>query len=193
MKLRAFISVAGVAVCLAAFLSGCISLENDRDTVGRGLKLEAFESPRAPEQAVVPADLVAPSVVAIERDNWQKTEILVPVDGTAHRPTYSRREDATNKSRRQRELYPTATSSLELSAGSEGQQQSEAFYNVARALSDIVFLPFRMLWRAPWRTDVSPEDAYVRYGHPELAPGQRPPLPEDTDPFAQPAPRSVTP
>lgn len=188
MRCKAFIPVV-----LAACLAGCISPENDRDTIGRGLKLEAFEAAKAPEQAVVPADLVAPSVVSIERDNWQATQILVPVDGTAHRPTYARREDATNKSRRQRELFPTASSALALSAGSEGQQQREMLYNQIHALSDIVFLPFRMLWRAPWRVDASPEDAYSRYAHPELPPGQRPPLPDDTDPFAQPSPRSVTP
>jgi hypothetical protein len=90
-------------------------------------------------------------------------------------------------------LYPTATSALELAGGSEGQQQREAAYNVWRAITDVAFLVPRMIWRAPWRTDASPDEAYARYWHPTLPPGQRQPLPEGGDPFAEPAPKSITP
>jgi hypothetical protein len=188
MKGRA---VPSLVVCL--LLTGCVSPENDRDTIGRATKLEAFETPKAAESVVVPPALAAPSVIGIERGNWQKTVILVPVDGTAHKPTYARRITDTNKTRRQRSLYPTATSSLELGGGSEGQQQSEMLYNQLMTLGDLIFWPFRMIWRAPWRTDASPDEGYSRYAHPELPPGQRQPLPEESDPFAHPSPRSVTP
>ncbi len=182
-----------VTILACATLPGCISPENDRMTVGRSLRLEAFETTRPSTDPAVPAALVAPSVVSIERDNWKKTTVLVPVDGVAHNPTYTRRVIETNKNRRQRDLYPTAASALELSAGSEGQQQREALYNIARAGTDVLFIVPRMLWRAPWRTDASPDEAYARYWHPGLAPGQRQPLPDATDPFAEPRPRSVTP
>jgi hypothetical protein len=182
-----------IGVGLATSLAGCISPQNDRITVGRELKLEVFEGPApAPEQAV-PAQVVAPSVVSIDRDNWKATDLFVPVDGTAHNPIYARRVNETNKTRRQRDLYPTPGSSLELAGGSEGQQQREAAYNVFRAITDVAFLVPRMIWRAPWRTDASPDEAYARYWHPELPPGQRQPLPEETDPFAVPTPKSVTP
>lgn len=172
---------------------GCISPANDRDTIGRSLRLEALDPPKAAPAQVIPAGLVSPSVASVERDNWAKTEFIVPVDGTAHNPTYNRRSIATDKTHRQRELYPTAMTALELASGSEGQQQREAFRNVIKGVSDIVFLPFRMLRRAPWRTDASPDAAYARSWHPELAPGERQPMPEDNDPFTLPPARSVTP
>ncbi len=174
-------------------LQGCISPENDRDTIGRSLRLEIFEPARAAPAQVIPAGLVSPSVASVERDNWAKTEIVVPVDGTAHNPTYNRRSIATDKSRRQRELYPTALTALDLAAGSETQQQREAFRNALKGVADIVFLPFRMIKRAPWRTDASPDAAYARSWHPELPPGERQPLPDENDPFTLPPPRSVTP
>jgi hypothetical protein len=184
-------AVMPVVVCVA--MSGCISPENDRDTIGRSTKLENFEAAKPAESVVVPPALAAPSVIGVERENWQKTVVLAPVDGTAHKPTYARRIIGTDKTRRQKNLYPTATSALELGGGSEGQQQSEMLYNQAMALGDLIFWPFRMIWRAPWRTDASPDEAYSRYAHPELPPGQRPPLPDESDPFAHPSPRSVTP
>ena len=174
-------------------MAGCISPENDRITLGNSLRLESFEASRPAEERVVPAGLVAPSVVSIERDNWRTTEILVPVDGTAHNPTYARRVIKANKTRRQRNLYPTSNTALELYGGSEGQQQKEALYNDFRAFTDLLFLLPRMVWRAPWRTDASPDEAFVRYWHPRLPRGERQPLPEETDPFAEPTPRSVTP
>jgi len=183
--------VAGLGLALT--LSGCISPENDRISVGKSLRFESLQAARPSEGGVVPNDLVAPSVVNIERDNWKRTEILVPIDGTAHKPIYARRVNITNKTRRQRDFYPTASSSLDMSGGSEGQQQRESLYNVGMGVLDVLFLVPRAIWRAPWRTDASPDDAYARYWHPGLAPGQRQPLPEDTDPFAEPSPRSVTP
>lgn len=174
-------------------LSGCISPENDRATIGRSLRLEFLEASNPPTGGAVPAGLVSPSVAGVERDNWASTEILVPVDGTAHTPTYNRRATATNKTRRQRDLYPTTMSALELANGSEGQQQRETLYNLIKAASDIPFLPFRMLRRAPWRTDASPDDGYARSWHPELTPGERQPMPDDNDPFTHPPAKSVTP
>ena len=184
---------AALAIVCSFSLAGCISPQNDRITIGRSVRLETFEPPRTDAAPSVPDTLLAPSVVSIDRSNWKRTEVLVPVDGTAHNPTYARRIVETNKTRRQRGLYPTSSSALELTAGSEGAQQREAFYNVVRAASDVVFIVPRMLWRAPWRTDASPDEAYARYWHPGLAPGQRQPLPDATDPFAEPRPRSVTP
>src|SRR5688500_7769300 len=99
-------------------------------TIGRSVRLETFEPARREAEPSVPSSLIAPSVVNVERDNWKRTEVFVPVDGVAHKPTYARRVIETNKTRRQRNLYPTATSALELSAGSEGQQQREALYNI---------------------------------------------------------------
>ncbi|MBX3376618.1 MAG: hypothetical protein KF678_06400 [Phycisphaeraceae bacterium] len=181
------------AVCAAASLAGgCMSPQNDRITAGSSVRLEVFDAaPRGAER--LPASLVAPSVVSIERENWKTTEVLVPVDGTAHKPTYARRVIESGRTRRQRNLYPTATSALELTGGSEGEQQREAAYNVVRAWSDVLFLLPRMIWRAPWRVDASPDEAYARYWHPRIAPGERQPLPDDGDPFAPPRPRSITP
>lgn len=180
---------------VALLSSGCISTENDRDTLGRSAPIEAFTPvpPAMPpgEPALTPPQ--QPSVVSLERSNWAATPFLVPVDGTAHHPTYTTRVVIADETARQRREYPTALSALELTAGSERDQQLEVPANwLATLLDPILFLP-RLIWEHPWSPRWSPDEAYTRYWHPERPAPLVTEEPPATAPATQPAPTPVTP
>jgi hypothetical protein len=179
---------------LAGFLvaaSGCISPQNDRITIGQSTRLEAFETPQ-PRTVTLAERVAAPSVTGIDRSGWQQTTLLVPVDGIYHHPTYGDRVRITDKTARQRGLYPTAVSALELYNGSEGQQQAEAVLNQLVGVGNVIILPFRMvLCQLPWWRRMSPEDAYARYNRPEQP--QPPYAGPPEQPFMQPPPQGITP
>lgn len=153
------------AFCLVA--GGCVVPANDRLAIGDSVRLEAL----TPQPAAAPAgpseQIVTPSLTGISRENWERTEILLPVDGTVHHPIYARRTMWADQAARQRGMNPTAASALELYAGSEEQQEYEALNNQFRAVTDVVLLLPRMLAWRPWGLRESPDEAYQRYWHPE--------------------------
>jgi hypothetical protein len=160
-----------VVVLAAAFLSGCIAEQNDRMTIGRSLQLETFYPPAAAEPpAGVPVLAEQPpSLTGIIRSEWEPTVIFVPVDGTAHHPTYAeylRLADATTRQRRE---YPTPTSALELTEGSEQDQAWEAVGNIGLTLLDLIVLVPRLVVEPAWRVRWSPDVAYARYWYPDAA------------------------
>jgi hypothetical protein len=166
--------------CLLA--GGCVVAANDTMGTGETVRLEAFAPQPKPSPATPAEQVIAPSLTGISRANWEPTQILIPVDGTAHHPIYARRTTWADKTARQRGMNPTATSALELYSGSEQQQEYEALNNQARALSDVVLMLPRMLAWRPWGLRASPDEAYQRYWHPE-----RP------EPAATSGPQSITP
>ncbi|MBL9030741.1 MAG: hypothetical protein JNM80_03425 [Phycisphaerae bacterium] len=173
---------------IALALGGCISPTNDRMTEGRTLRQEAFLPPPAPSDQ--PRN-VEPSVSGLDRGNWPRTTILVPVDGTDHTPIYAKRGLVADKTARQRRHYPTAESALEMAGGSEGQQQTEALWNHWLALTDTLLIGPRMLLDRPWQWRSSPDEAYERLWR--VRPAGAPPEPEALEPFQQPRPSRVTP
>lgn len=186
-----------LAIAVAILAGGCISPQNDRAVIGTDLRLEAL-MPVAPSTATkeVPASSLAlrqPSVISVDRTNWQPMILMVPVDGTAHNPSYVRHVVFASSTARQRRDYPTILSSLELTGGSETDQQFEAVSNWGMGALDILMIIPRMIIQAPTRTRWSPSEAYARYWHPER-PGALPDEePTHEGPFVQPAPTPVTP
>lgn len=179
-------------ICLStAAVSGCVSPDNDRITIGRSLRLEAFTPSPIVDAPVRPSQVQVPSLTGVDRSNWESTLILVPVDGVAHRPTYSKQVLVTDKTRRQRREYPTYLSALDLYGGSQTQQELEAVYNQLIAASDYVLLLPRTLWTRPWATRWSASEAYQRYWHPERPEPE--PVPQEGEPFSEPRPQPVTP
>jgi hypothetical protein len=178
----------------ALLLTGCISTQNDRITIGQTVRLEGFAaSPVPPAAGTIPPgeQVQVPSITSLDRSNWQTTPIFVPVDGTAHNPTYAKRVLVTDLTRRQQRRYPTAQSGLELYGGSERQQQVEALYNDGMAGLDILLLLPRMVWNRPWQTRWSPDESFQRYWHPERADAEAPPV--IGEPYSKPEPQPVTP
>jgi hypothetical protein len=162
------LSLARVA---AAALTGCISPQNDRITIGRSGRLEAFSpaSPAAADASTPALTEQTPTLIGLDRSNWAPTVISQPVDGTAHNPLYAQHIHLVDETARQRREYPTALSALELAGGSEQDQQLEALVNPLLAAADPFLLPFSMVIEAPWATKYSPDTAYARYWHPEPA------------------------
>lgn len=182
------------ATLLLALLAGCATPQNDRMTIGQSVMLEAYTATPAPTEGEPAEQVATPSVNGMSRAHWQMTPILVPVDGGVARQTYAKRASGTDSTRRQRRQYPTALSSLELTNGSEEDQEGEAALNVLLALSDVILIIPRALIDWPSKTRTSPDEAYNRYWNPERWEVQ----PEDADlpppgPGASPEPRRVTP
>src|SRR5690606_11428909 len=119
-----------------------------------------------PEGAPVPAEQ-APTLTGIIRSDWEPTVIFVPVDGTAHFPTYAERLHLTSATTRQRREYPTPTSALELTEGSGNDQAMEALGNVGLSVLDVVLLLPRLVVEPAWHVRWSPDVAYARYWYPD--------------------------
>jgi hypothetical protein len=191
-----------LALAAALPLAGCITPENDRTTIGRSVRLEALSPapgrPAGPDLAVPVGTQVVqePSITGLDRAHWQPTRLQVPVDGTAHRPTYAKRVHFADRTARQRGEYPNAETALQLTGGSLGDQQLEALANPAMAALDTLLLIPRIIWSPPWRVRWSPDVAYERTW---AALEARTPLeiealdPILDDPFAAPPPHPVTP
>lgn len=181
-------------LALAAALAGCANPQNDRITIGRTQRLEAFTPSPMPglDQTPGPGEQVqAPSLTGIDRGNWEKTSILLPVDGTAHYPLYHKRVVIADKTRRQQNRQPTALSALDLYNGSESDQELEALANIGITAADFALLPIRVVWTPPWRTRWSPDEAYQRYWYPER--NEPEPALNPGEPYSQPEPQKVTP
>ena len=155
------------AILSLALLAGCATPQNDRMTIGQSVELEAFKPVAVPTEGETGEQVATRSVTGMSRANWQMTQILVPVDGGYARQTYTKRVSGTDSTRRQRRQYPTAMSALELTNGSEEDQEAEAFLNALIAVSDVILIIPRALIDWPWKTRISPDEAYARYWHPE--------------------------
>jgi hypothetical protein len=190
-------------ILLAALpLAGCVTPENDRSTVGRSVRLEALSPaptrPAGPQMAIPVGTTVAqePSVTGLDRENWQPTRIHIPVDGTAHRPTYAKRVHIADATARQRGEYPNGETALQLTGGTLRDQQLEALANHGIAALDTLLLLPSLVWSPPWRIRWSPDVAHERTW---AALDERTPLDVETvqpplqDPFAAPPPHPVTP
>lgn len=172
----------GVAA-LACGIAGCVTPANDRVAVGHGagaVRLEAMTagSGRAGRIDHDPLAGVAgggvgdgPSLRGIFRGHWRPTVVMVPVDGTAHRPIYQQRVVWTEATARQRRESPTTESALQLTQGSGGAQALEAAAQQGWATVDWVLLPLRVIGQPPWSVRVSPDEAYERVPRSWSGPG----------------------
>lgn len=139
-------------------LSGCTKDRNDSVMLGEVVRMEAISPPTA---GYVLSDQDA-SVTQIDRSAWELTWVLVPVDGTAHFPTYVRYKRKVTETSRQRGEYPTDQSSLDLAEGMEDQAW-EAMTQPFRALGNAILIVPRMIYKRPWKMRESPRDYYARH------------------------------
>jgi hypothetical protein len=188
----------GLVVGTVALLAGCVTPQNDRITQGRTVRVETLVPsplrPAGPDIAVPVGSLLPqePSVVALDRGNWETTVFRLPVDGTAHRLTYAKRLHVASRTARQRGEYPNAETALQLSGGSIWQQHAELANHAGAAVDLLLLLP-RMVWAQPWRVRWSPDVAWERTWEPDRPLFPEPVEPLLEDPFAAPAPHPVTP
>jgi hypothetical protein len=151
---------------LAAFsglciLGGCSNPRNEGLALHDSVLMEAL-GPPGPGIALT-GD--SPSVTKIDRSDWEVTPIAVPVDGTAHYPTYVRVRSLVRETARQRGVYPMEESALDQGGETEDSQQAEGLVQPLRVLSNTLLLPIRMIfYRWPWENTLqSPRGFYERY------------------------------
>ncbi len=132
-------------------LTGCMSPHNDRSYVGTD------------PQLVAPLDdLPYESTYQLDRSQWTPTTINIPVDNTAHRPTYNSNLRHTRITTRQRNEFPTAEQALELTGDSGDTKIAEVPVVLGSAIIDAVALPVRMVTSHQGMTHESPNIAYQR-------------------------------
>ncbi|MCC6659645.1 MAG: hypothetical protein IT437_02040 [Phycisphaerales bacterium] len=155
-------TIFAAAVSLA-FCAGCVHTENDNIAIGGRVGLPAIVGQAEP----APAWPEGASVVGIDRSNWGRTTIEVPVNGVGHGPLYYQTRQWTEAVRRQRGQYPTPESSLDLVEGSTGWQRTEALAAPFISIGQIVAMVPKMFFAPPWSDHFSPREAYDRYWHPQ--------------------------
>lgn len=203
----------GFVVPLA--LPGCVDA-NNRLQVGAApdqVKFEALEGaqPLAEEPAAGEAAFLRPddppSVVSLDRANWEPRSLDQPVDYTLHRPHYRAVTTYPNRLPRERGEFPTAITALDLSCESDDQQAWHALTAPFGAMLEGLAIPFRLIVEPQTTVWRSPDQAYQRVpatippppvvepGKPPVSPGtpQAPsapapaPAPASAEPGPQPA------
>jgi hypothetical protein len=148
-------SAAPIALCLACpLLWGCVAVDNDRHVIGRSVPVEAVTA-WSREPGATPAD--GPSVAGADRSTWQRTEYLVPVDGTYHWPTYTFPPPTPEETDRQRGIAPTPLTALEMDK-TNGAQAAETLEAPIVAAVEILAIIPRMFIEPPWVAVRSPGD-----------------------------------
>ncbi len=151
----------------AGVLAACSSESNERLGVGQE-RLSSFRTNAEP--ASIPAD-DAPSPGVADRSGWESVAIVVPMDATAHQPSYRLppfgADEALNA--RQRGAYPDHASCLE-TAGNPGARAAEGVVAPLQAAGEIVLFPFASIFGSPpWARAASPALAYERSRQPGKA------------------------
>ncbi len=150
---------------LAAGLSGCIADHNSRPEVGsqgsgRGTEISELNPPDTRAEVALKSD--SPSATSLNRTGWQRTEVLVPVDGTYTFPRYARNHVWTDSTTRQRAEPFTPLSALELDGETGWTQTGELMASPVLAVWDGVLILPRMLFVAPWKEVRTLPESYAR-------------------------------
>lgn len=134
---------------------GCMSQQNDRGYLG------------VDPVAVAPLENIATNAGnGLNRDQWEPTVVYIPVDGTAHPPTYNGELRPTRVTARQRGEYPTVEQALELSEDSLGAQVQEVPMVIGAAIVDGASIPGGLIVYPQSLTRWSPSVSYERSPRP---------------------------
>ncbi len=133
----AFPALAAFAV-IVGMLSGCGFDRTiaERTTLGGDQAVWTL----SPASLVSINDTPATATTSLTRSNWQPVDFIVPVDGTVHGPLWRWDPRPPRDTARQKALYPTAETALEL-AGPLGPQAHEAFVAPFIAMGNAFAVP----------------------------------------------------
>lgn len=148
---------------LAGLATGCAQF-NERNTIGQSTQINPInQTGQAP--AIDMTD-DATSISSLDRSSWQKTQFLVPVDGAGHQPTGRHDYREVVFTNRQKGIYPTPESSMDLDGkpGREilGEEIAETGGAPLVAMLDVISMPFRLVFDPPTRLKRSPSWNYER-------------------------------
>ena len=152
MKTTTRIVVLGVIPLLA--VPGCVRDRNARETLGGVLVTGSLDGA---EGAVA----VGPSV-GMDRAAWPVVVFEVPVDGTVHGPTHGGWVRFTDATARQRGLFPTIETALELDGDVGEPQALEGLWGPVAAGGEILWMPVGVVMGPPWAERQSPRGLYKR-------------------------------
>ena len=154
-----------------AVLCGCGTPSYNREnTIGDLVELESITQgvPRG-LAAPIPERPDKPSLRpgTLDRNHWSQRLVIVPIDGTTHRPTYATRVDEADLIPRQRGEFPTPASVIDTSIRSNATQQAfEGLVAPFHSAVDLAMIPVRMIDRGPFTKVTSPAEPPVRYNYP---------------------------
>lgn len=160
-------STAVASSLAAALLAGCVSNQNDSNALARRVPIEAY-SPDAPSglraARIEQPDPPSLRTDSFSREHWTVSSFALPLDGTAHQPTYdSGQPHYARELRKQRGEYPDERSSLDQSTQRSALEEiAEGFAAPAWAAFDLGLMPVRMFLRQPFSDETSPTDGYER-------------------------------
>ena len=142
---------------VALWAAGCTS-PNNQIGPGRGVSLPGLSPARLREP---PAP--GPSLRGLDRRHFPLLEVVVPGREVEHWPTYVAAVEVAGTSPRQRGVFPTASSALDV-GGSPAHQLLENDSGIAGAVVGLLGLPWEILveTRLPWQVERSPSAAYAR-------------------------------
>lgn len=165
---RPLVSAAPAALAASALLAlgACAPLNRDMG-VGERVHLEAIEPDKA-ERAFPPVSPKAPDERSLARNTldrsmWKARTVLIPIDGTTHRPTYATGPHYTSGTARQRGEFPSVDTVLE--GDTRASRWDEVFEGLAWpfwAGADVALMPARMIAQPPWTLTESPAGPRAR-------------------------------
>ncbi|MEL6329378.1 MAG: hypothetical protein AAFR38_06920 [Planctomycetota bacterium] len=177
-------------VCVGLSLVGCAGQKNDRPVLGGRVVVPALDTGSEGAPLTDPEDWGGPgeATTTVSRAGWSRQEFLVPVDGTAHGPTWATRLVlADGRIERSGGLYPSPESALDLKTNARAAA-SEGIVTPMIALGDVALMPVRLFVSPLWGEQRSPRVVYKRWrqgtyrvGEPAIAPDAESQTPADTD------------
>ncbi len=171
LQLR-LVALLGCTLCLlGCFLGGCGTNSYNRElTLGNRVELEAV-TPGVPRGLAAPLperpDRPSLNPATLDRADWSQRLVLVPIDGTTHRPNYSDRLEAANLIARDRGEFPTIDSAIDTSVqGSATQKIVEGVRGPFHSAVSLALMPIHMFQEPPFDPVSSPQTPKPRYNYP---------------------------
>lgn len=138
-----------------------------------------------PRGVVMLAPVPEPSLLSLDRSDWGRRAVLVPVDRTYHPPTYACRLDYLPRSENTPYAYPAPLEAVAVPVGGIGGQVVETVAAPVLAVGNAAIIVPWMFVQPPWAVRTSPQIAYERYWHDPLdIPFELAPLADPSSPPA---------
>lgn len=133
-------------------------------------------------------DTPATATTSLTRSNWQPVDFIVPVDGTVHGPLWRWDARPPSETARDKALYPTAETALDLTSPL-GPQIREALIDPVLALGNTLAMPV-FIFANPPGNSMSPSAATLYKRSPKgraiAGPIPQPAPPADDEPSSAP-------
>ena len=149
-------AAAAALIVAAATLGGCVD-SNQRSTIGTTVKPKALEPGLGTMR-----ENDGPSLVSINRSEWETVVFEVPSDGVGHRPTYRTYWLTDQSNARKRGEFPTAMTAFDTGRSGDWSQTQEAMLAPINSVFDAASIPVLLFVEPQTREQTSPYRAFER-------------------------------